>query len=107
MSGVLSPVSRCQCTIRTKRHYDHLEGTSVWSDDSLSPLDKALLIPNDIANFDDVACDIVVQDLDRLAYGNSTRKQLDHVARFEDDIGVIGFASGSHRHGTMNEIKLA
>ena len=82
----------------------YLECAPVWTNNSLSPLNKSLFIPHNISNFDDIASNTVVQYLDGLANGNSTSEQFDHVASFEDYIWVISFTGCPNRHRTVNKV---
>ena len=71
----------------------------------LPPLDETLLIPNDVANLDDVACNVIIQDFDCLTNRNASSEQLDHVSRLEDNVRVVCFTRCPNGHGTMDEIK--
>ena len=52
----------------------HFEGTAIRANDTLPPLDEALLITNNIPYLNDVARHVVIQDLDRLSNRDTPRK---------------------------------
>ena len=52
----------------------HFEGTAIGTNDTLSPLDEALLVTDSIPYLDDVARHVVVQDLDRLSNRDTPRE---------------------------------
>jgi hypothetical protein len=52
----------------------HFEGTAVRANDTLPPLDEALLVTDSISYLDDVARHVVVQDLDRLSNRDTPRE---------------------------------
>lgn len=83
----------------------YLQRTPVRSDDPLPPLHKPFLIRNDVPDLDDVACNGIVQNLDRLGDVNASSEQFDQVAGFEYNVRIIGFAGCPHRHGTTNQVE--
>lgn len=85
--------------------HTYLECASIWPDYPLPPLHKSLLVPHEVANFDDVARSVVLQDLDRLVNRDTTSHQLYHVSGFEDNVGVVSFSRRLDRHRTVDEIK--
>ena len=85
----------------------HLERTPIRPDYALPPLDEAFLVTHDIPYFNNVASNAIVQYLDSLPNRDASRKQFDHVPRFQNDIGVICLSRRVHGHGAMNEVKCA
>ena len=90
-----------------RRRNAHLEGTPVRPNYTLPPLDEALLVTDGISNLDDVASNVVVQHFDGLPNRDAPREQLDHVPRFQNDIGVVGLPRRAHGHRAMNKIERA
>ena len=84
----LQPLERPHGRDRVALHQDvalgqQLEGLQrrpVRPEDPLPPLDKALLVPHQVADLDDVGRHAVVQDLDRLRRRHGAGEQLDQVA---------------------------
>lgn len=76
----------------------HLQSAAVRTDNSLSPLDKPLVVTNDIANFNDVASRSVVQDFHRLPDRYPTGEQFHHVACLENDVWVVRFSRCADLH---------
>jgi len=93
--------------MRTVAGDAHLEGTPIRPNYTLPPLDEALLVTDDISYLDDVASNVVVQDFDRLPDRDAPREQLDHVPRFQNDIGVVRLPRRAHGHRAMNEVERA
>ena len=85
----------------------YLERATIWTNDPLSPFHESLLIPHDVTNLDNVACNVVVQDLHSLPNRYASRKELDHISSFEDDIWVVCFTCCSYGHGTVNQVERA
>ena len=54
-----------------------LECATLWSDNALPPLCETVLVSNKISDFDDVARNAVVQDLDGLSDCDATREEFD------------------------------
>lgn len=84
-----------------------LQRTPIWSNKSLSPLHKPVLITNQIANFDDVACHVVLQYLLSLSDCDPSCEQLDDVSRFKYDVWIECFACRPDGHGPMNQVQCA
>jgi hypothetical protein len=84
-----------------------LERASIRPNNPLPALDEAFLVPDEAANFYNVACDRVVEDFDGLADGGPSGEEFNEVAGLEDDIGVPCFAGCADGHGAMNEIECA
>ncbi len=99
------PRSWSELILKCKSVTTHLQRAPVWTDNSLPPLDKALLIPDNVTNLDNIAGNVVVQNLDSLSYGHSSGKELDHITSFQDDVRVVCFSRCPHSHRTMDEVK--
>ena len=76
----------------------YLQGASIWTNDSLSPLHKPLLVPHNVSYFDDITSNTVVQYLGSLCHSYTTSQKLDHVSSFENDVRVISFPSRFNGH---------
>lgn len=74
----------------------YLESTPVRSNNSLSPLHESLLVPHDVANFDDIARHRVVQDFHGLTYRDTPGKKFDHVTGFKDDVWIVCLSGGPY-----------
>ena len=83
----------------------NLERTAIWPNDPLPPLDEPFLVTNDIPNLDDITRHVVVENFDGLPECDAASEELDHVARFEDDVGIVGLARGAHGHGAVDEVE--
>lgn len=86
---------------------DGLERASARTDDTLTTLDKALLVAHDARDLDNVARNPVLQHLHRLRGADTTRKQLEQVARLEDDVRVPRLARRVHAHLARNQVQRA
>jgi hypothetical protein len=84
-----------------------LECRTVRTQKTLAALDKALLVPHNPTDLDDVRLHVVIQDLQRLLHGDTTSQELDEITGLNDDVGISGLAGGLHGHGTFDEVKLA
>ena len=73
----------------------------------VSPLNEAIFVTAEAAHLDDVARDIVAQNLLRLPQIHTPRQQLDQVARLEDHVGVPRFSCRRNRHRALDQIELA
>ena len=62
-----------RCMMRTS-WVTHFEGTAIGANYTLSPLDEALLVMNNIPYLDDVARHVIVQHFDRLSNRDTPRK---------------------------------
>jgi hypothetical protein len=69
-----------------------LQRGPVGAYDTLTTLDEALAIPYETSDFDDIARDIVLQNLESLRGGYTTGKEFDEIASFEEDVRVEGFS---------------
>jgi hypothetical protein len=76
----------------------HLESAPIWTYNTLSSFDEPFLIPDEIPDFDDIASDTVIKDLDCLSHRDTSSKEFDHVPSFENNIGIKRFTRRSHRH---------
>lgn len=75
-----------------------LEGRAVGAEDALAALDVALLVADQVADLDDIACDAVVEDLESLRRGDTSGQELDEVAGVKDCGGVKCFSGGKEQH---------
>lgn len=58
------------------------------------------------SHLDDIAVDVVLQDLQRLLNGDGPRQELDEVPGFDDDIRIPGLACCSYGHGPFDQVQL-
>lgn len=72
----------------------HLERVAVWADETLPPLDEAFLVVHNVADLDNVARHLVLEDFDRLLDRHAARKELDEIARFEKNERIPRLARG-------------
>lgn len=116
------------------RRCSHLERRSVRANDSLSPLDEALFVADNVADLDDIACLVVTKDLDGLRCGiraasssigearevwshelsathlrqvDSTSHKLDHVPGVENRVGIECLPCRLDRHATLDQVECA
>lgn len=67
--------------------------------------DELFFVVDEVLDFDDVVCDIVVEDFDSLWGGNILSEEFDEVVSVENSSGVEGFVSGFDGYGIFNEIE--
>ena len=80
---------------------------AVGAEDALAAFDESLFVAGKIANFNNVGCDAIVEDLDGLRGGDAAGEELDEVASVEDGGWIVGFASSFDRHAAFDEVQSA
>ena len=125
-SSAFSAVKAVSKVLDCEQTPENIRTCAVLSQDALSPLDKTLFIPHHAADFDYVAGNSILENLDCLRRGNRTSKKLNQVSGIENRCGIVclseagenvskmfgdakqstqEYLSGRlHCHGTLHEI---
>ena len=108
-------------TLREK--LDSFQRRSTRTENSLSTLDEAIVVSNDVSNLDDIAHDVVFENSLRLREnmirmvnmrrerninlkeGDTSSEELDEIARFHDDVRIKRLPRRIDRHGTFDQIQ--
>lgn len=92
--------------VAVSEQLDGLQSTSIWPNKPLPPLDELILVPDKRGYLYDVCGNVILEDSNCLLEGNWTSHELDHVARFKDDVWVPSLPGGLHCHASLDEIHL-
>mmetsp|Transcript_33874 Transcript_33874/g.78788 ORF Transcript_33874/g.78788 Transcript_33874/m.78788 type:complete len:265 (-) Transcript_33874:25-819(-) len=89
-----------------RQQLNGLQRGTVWPDQALPSLHEALLGANEAADFQNVAVDLIVQDLLRLWQRHTAGEEFDHVPSLDDDVRIPRLLRGSHCHGALDQIQI-
>ena len=103
--------------VAVREQLDRFQRRAFGAHETLATLDETVFRGYVAADFDDVALHVVVQDFNGLVEGNAASKQLDQIARFQNDvttaqsklegIRVLRFTRRFDRHRTFDAVQLA
>jgi hypothetical protein len=84
-----------------------LERASVRPKNALPPFHEAVLVRHEVPYLDDVARNVVLENLESLRCGHRSGQQLDEISGVEYGGGVVCLQGGEDSHATLCKIELA
>ena len=91
--------------VALREEFQGFKSGAIRPQDSLPTFDEAVLVADQISDFDNVRSGGVVQYFDGLWGGNATRKELDEIAGVEYSGRIVGFACSFDGHAAFNQVK--